>query len=104
MRDADVRGVDLAVSPQGGQSRLILFACMPPGNGARHAAEAHGAPLQICSATEALPLRGLLALLLRSIASPERALSFCAPAVEGCSRSVLRHNTALAIEQGSQSL
>ncbi len=73
---------------------------MPPGNGVRHAAEAHGAPVQICSATEAAPLRGLLALLLRSIASPERALSFCAPAVDGCSRSKPGQNTALALEQG----
>ena len=90
-------GSDLAILCAGRAIPLILFACMPPGNGARHAAEAHGAPLQICSATEAAPLRGLLALLLRSIASPERALNFCAPAAEECSRSVWGHNTALAL-------
>ena len=56
---------------------LILFACMPPGQKAHHMAEVHGAPLHIKPATGALPLRGLLALLLRSIASTEEALNYC---------------------------
>jgi len=40
--------------------------------------EAHGSLLRISSATEGAPLRGLLALLMRSIASTEDYLNFCA--------------------------
>ena len=65
---------------------LILFACMPPGRKARHMAEVHGAPLHIKPATGALPLRGLLALLLCSIASTEEALNYCSLVKESASR------------------
>ena len=56
---------------------LLLLACMAPGHKACHRVEVHGSPLRIDPATEGAPLRGLLALLMRSIASPEAALNYC---------------------------
>lgn len=69
---------------------LILFACMPPGQKARHMSEAHGSPLQIAPATEGPPLRGLLALLLRSIASSQEGTNFCASVKQEASRCRLK--------------
>ena len=67
---------------------LLLLACLPPGHRAHHMLEVHGSSLRIDLATEGAPLRGLFALLMRSIASQEDALNYCALAKHDATRCV----------------
>ena len=50
--------------------------------------EVHGTPQRIDPATEGAPLRGVLALLMRSIASPQDAHNYCALTKEEAGRCV----------------
>ena len=68
---------------------LLLLACLPQGQSACHLLEVHGSPLRIDTAAEGAPLRGLLALLMRSIASQEDALNYCALAKDDAGRCVI---------------
>lgn len=56
--------------------------------------EVHGSPLRIDPATEGAPLRGLLALLMRSIASREDALNYCAMTKDDAKRCVMSSSQA----------
>ena len=61
-------------------------------------AEEHGSPLRINPATEGAPLRGLLALLMRSVASSKDPLNYCALVKEDAGRYL-----ALAVSWAAKS-
>ena len=54
----------------------ILFACLPPFSRRSEAALVQGAAVTLQQATEASALRGMLALLLRSIAATDSDLNY----------------------------
>ncbi|CAL8465528.1 g5064 [Coccomyxa elongata] len=60
----------------------ILFACLPPFSRRREAALSSGAPVRLHHATEASAVRGMLALLLRSVAATEADLNYVSLATD----------------------
>ncbi|KAK9903317.1 hypothetical protein WJX75_002686 [Coccomyxa subellipsoidea] len=60
----------------------ILFACLPPASCRQVMASSAGSAVGLNHATEAAPIRGMLALLLRSIAAADPGLNFCSLATD----------------------
>ncbi len=62
----------------------VLAAYLPPALSQRRRGLKHGACLQLSAdASDAAPLRGALALLLRSVAAPDPAHNYCGLAAGG---------------------